>query len=361
MRKLYNKQHNIQVFDDLVPHIMYCELLDALSKLAWQISPQANNQIYRIGTRDLNHANTEQISDLVSHEQVHPPPIFQHYKDWLLAHVAPKNTKIVDLYLTANTSSSKETVSKDEEGPGVQTCVLFLNQGWRSEWRGETGLFNGSDEIICEVLPQAKRLLSFPSHYRYIDRPPSTECKEFRVALVAKLEPPKEHQILFNYQFTAIEKSFIDLLQSIGSAKVYHSGRSLLMHLVGTFKFLQMRGETFEVCLAGLFHSVYGTSIFQVDLPLDREKLRQKIGERTEHLVWLFCVLQRPQCWQAPNDAMPLVKGGTVAISEQDRRDLLAIESANLDEQGILRSERRLGVATQNFIHDQSNDQFGLT
>ena len=49
------------------------------------------------------------------------------------------------------------------------------------------------------------------------------------------------------------------------------------------------------LCLAGLFHSIYGTEGFQgFCLPFsERPKIRKIIGERAERLAWLFCCVDR--------------------------------------------------------------------
>lgn len=85
------------------------------------------------------------------------------------------------------------------------------------------------------------------------------------------------------------------LLKDHGADSKPHSGRMLLDHLVGTCKLLQQWGCRSALCLAGLYHSVYGTEEFDrptVNLE-DRQKVREQIGQEAEELAWIFCVLDR--------------------------------------------------------------------
>lgn len=52
------------------------------------------------------------------------------------------------------------------------------------------------------------------------------------------------------------------LLESYGTAAAPHTGRSLRDHLIGTFDLLEAWGNDRDVCLAGLFHSIYGTEVY---------------------------------------------------------------------------------------------------
>jgi hypothetical protein len=79
------------------------------------------------------------------------------------------------------------------------------------------------------------------------------------------------------------------------------------------------------VCLAGLCHSVYGTNVYRRVLisPEDRISVRAAIGEEAEQLVYLFSTIDRPRCLAE--------RGG---LEGETYRNLLAIEIANLSEQG---------------------------
>lgn len=100
---------------------------------------------------------------------------------------------------------------------------------------------------------------------------------------------------------------------------VRHSRRSLWDHLRRTFRLLVEWKEPRQVSLAGLFHSIYGTSQFQhATLPFDcRWIVQGLIGKEAEALAHEFCLSDRR--------VFPW------ALTSQ--RELYTIEAANLIEQ----------------------------
>ncbi len=77
-------------------------------------------------------------------------------------------------------------------------------------------------------------------------------------------------------------------LLELGAASTLHCGRSLFDHLVGVANRLAAGRAEPDVILAGLFHSVYGSSAVTplVDGPDRRARLAEIIGERAEGLVY---------------------------------------------------------------------------
>jgi len=122
----------------------------------------------------------------------------------------------------------------------------------------------------------------------------------------------------------------IDFLESIGCGETEHSGRTLLEHLIGTYKILDEGFAPLHVCDAGLFHSVYGTAYFKPKtISLDnRDVVKDIIGEEAENLVFMFCVISPPRF----ENIMSLQDG-------QLRDELLMIEDANREEQFYARVE----------------------
>jgi hypothetical protein len=103
---------------------------------------------------------------------------------------------------------------------------------------------------------------------------------------------------------------------------INHSGRAFFEHLKGVHDLLRDWGNPEHVCVAGLFHSIYGTQYFKHRcLPLNRRaELVDLIGVEAECLVYEFCTQDRARL-----------------------RDpqLLEIEAANLIEQGGMSQETR--------------------
>jgi len=131
----------------------------------------------------------------------------------------------------------------------------------------------------------------------------------------------------------------LDFLAHLGAGRKCHSGRSLLDHLEGTARLLMAWGSEPDVCVAGLFHSVYGTNAFHFrSLSLDdRARLIGLIGLCAEQLVYLFCTSLRPRALVAAADTGVLASrfdGTTRPVSAATLQQLLEIECANLIEQG---------------------------
>src|SRR5437588_10467821 len=90
-------------------------------------------------------------------------------------------------------------------------------------------------------------------------------------------------------------KPLTDFLVGLGIDQVAHTSKTYLGHLVGVYRIMQARGCEEEVCRAGMFHSIYGTELFQgFKLPLDRRpEVRELIGERAERLAYWNCAVDR--------------------------------------------------------------------
>jgi hypothetical protein len=87
-----------------------------------------------------------------------------------------------------------------------------------------------------------------------------------------------------------------DALIGLGAHKVAHQDEMLIDHLANTYRILHRMGCADHVCLAGLFHGVYGTQALhaeQVEAMPDgrREHVRAIIGEAAERLVFVFSVM----------------------------------------------------------------------
>jgi hypothetical protein len=123
---------------------------------------------------------------------------------------------------------------------------------------------------------------------------------------------------------------------------VRHSGRTLFEHLKGTHDLLQRRGAAEHVCLAGLFHSIYGTNIFRHQaIPIsERDRVKDLIGERAELLAYIFCSCNRPRALLEavkrgpPYHVVNWRDGEIILLTKASMIDLLNIEVANLEDQG---------------------------
>lgn len=127
-------------------------------------------------------------------------------------------------------------------------------------------------------------------------------------------------------------------LVTLGADRTAHSGRTLMEHLTSTARLLEDWGCDEAVCIAGMFHSIYGTNAFGYSSLHhgDREQLRDLIGHRAEALAFLFCTGDRPA---ALIEALQTgrwrnrLTGQSISLPPNVLSDLIEIECANLLEQ----------------------------
>jgi len=122
------------------------------------------------------------------------------------------------------------------------------------------------------------------------------------------------------------------LKDHLSAKDVEHSGASLYDHLCNVEKILRICRCDDATCLAGLYHSIYGTSVFKHQTTNDRELIKSVIGERAEFLAWIFCNAKRPFCWFfGPH--IPFEDGSFIRVDQKTLHDLHMIEGANMLEQ----------------------------
>jgi hypothetical protein len=137
-----------------------------------------------------------------------------------------------------------------------------------------------------------------------------------------------------------IEQVYLDLLLDLSTNESSHSkGRSLLEHLKGTYELLEQWGNPTDVCVGGLFHSIYGTQYYKVqsaDLA-DREHIASVIGSRAEELAFLFCTTDRVGFFAEADKLAPLLvdtrSKTSVPVTPETLDALIEIEVANFIEQ----------------------------
>ena len=105
---------------------------------------------------------------------------------------------------------------------------------------------------------------------------------------------------------------------------INHSGGSFYKHLYETGLLLYKMGEPEYICDAGLYHLIYDTSYFKANLNVNRNEIKQLIGEKSEYLVYTFCNLGEDRISTLLNSNK---------IPKDIHIDLLKIEYANLIEQ----------------------------
>ena len=125
-------------------------------------------------------------------------------------------------------------------------------------------------------------------------------------------------------------------LIALDAQQTRHTGRTLFDHLKGVHDLLRDWDNPTDVCLAGLFHSIYGTKVFKHQSMSDRGELVNMIGVKAELLVHTFATGDRP-LFESVED-------------KKLRAQLMEIEAANLLEQdaspGVLRKLARMKLSS---------------
>ncbi len=143
------------------------------------------------------------------------------------------------------------------------------------------------------------------------------------------------------------------LLEQLDAHVTSHSRRTLLDHLQGTHDLLVEWGNEPNICVAGLFHSVYGTYAFDkrsAGLSM-RDEIRAVIGTQAEHLVYLFCVTDR-RCFykhlgELRFSLRDIVHDGDLDLHRNTLAALIEIEVANILDQIPHRSQKKARQAAE--------------
>jgi Rps23 Pro-64 3,4-dihydroxylase Tpa1-like proline 4-hydroxylase len=194
-----------------------------------------------------------------------------------------------------------------------ETAIVYLNETWDIDYAGETVIFDDDKEIEKSVLPKHGRVLIFDSRKLHAARPVSRIFKGLRTVLVFKTMDKSQ-----------LSSPEVDFLKRIVDGRP-HSGRTFFEHLYQTSMILETMKLKREVCLAGLFHSIYGTEFYEFsNQEVTRDKIKNLIGEYSESLVYEFCTLR---------NRLDVLLTNPKNYDYTFWKDLVAIEIANLIEQ----------------------------
>jgi len=118
---------------------------------------------------------------------------------------------------------------------------------------------------------------------------------------------------------------YVDFLYNKNCHTIKHSHSNFLNHLIGTFNILKKWKQHEDLCVAGMFHNIYGNKYFNPNLDITREEIRNLIGESAENLVYKFVNCDRNK------------------INESDDPELIILNTANsLDQKKLFIVEDNL-------------------
>ena len=182
------------------------------------------------------------------------------------------------------------------------TLLYYFNPVWEPNWEGETHFGDEkAKEIIHSVSFIPGRVVTFSGSIPHKSSSPAFFAPEFRYVLTIKFHskahasyqnsfPITDLFIDGNIEVSQTEQLAIDFLKDI-TRGVSHSGITFFQHCCNVYKILKLQHQPEHICMAGLFHSVYGTEFFNGIKFDDRGMIKAIIGERAEELVFRFCNL----------------------------------------------------------------------
>ena len=124
-------------------------------------------------------------------------------------------------------------------------------------------------------------------------------------------------------------KQLTDFLVDLGIEQIAHTQKNYLAHLISVYKLMHSAGCDEELCLAGLFHSIYGTEKFQgYKLPLERRaELAELIGTRAERLAYWNCLMDRSSL-----DELLKQAGGPFLLRNRESGEDMPLTRRELDD-----------------------------
>ena len=118
---------------------------------------------------------------------------------------------------------------------------------------------------------------------------------------------------------------YINYMINLGADRIPHLREedSLLSHSIRVAGLLYNYGRSTDEVKSGLFHSIYGTEFQRYKIHVPREEVQDVIGERSEHIVNLFCTL----------DDRPYTILYGKGLEEPDKTTLRWLEYCNIKDQ----------------------------
>jgi hypothetical protein len=83
-------------------------------------------------------------------------------------------------------------------------------------------------------------------------------------------------------------QSYVNFLYEKNCHTILHSHSNFFNHLIGTFNILKKWKQNEDLCVAGMFHNIYGNKYFDPNLNVTRQEIKNLIGEHAENLVYKY-------------------------------------------------------------------------
>lgn len=166
----------------------------------------------------------------------------------------------------------------------------------------------------------------------------------------------KLQRVLIDYGEEPDEVQLSKVLEDLGTKGFPHAhGKTLYIHLLGTWKILNAWNQPYWIQAAGLFHSIYSSDVYKrkvLDSGKDRAKVRGLIGTKAERLVYLFCHTPRQIFFNKLMESESVItKGMTVSTTLSDSMTDLSLDSSEVCGLAIIHMANE---AEQTCLNDRS-------
>lgn len=251
--------------------------------------------------------------------------------------VESRGLRVANTYFNLSTASDIYQYHVDDTSASRSsnlTGLYYVNIEWAPDWEGETHFSNDDmREVLFSSSFTPGRFVLFDGSIPHKSSQPSFAAKFFRYVYVVKFVSPKSprwdtgNRIEDFYcndpqELTEREQKAIEFIRKRATG-IRHSGGDFFDHLYQTFCLLKKYGCSESVCLAGLYHSIYGTEFFQSNIKVNESVVESLIGSYANKLVKHFSVQNR--------DAA--IMNNTFNLEVSQSRDLTFILYANQVEQ----------------------------
>jgi hypothetical protein len=262
----------------------------------------------------------------------------------ILEYIKKHDLRVRECYINLCTASDIYTYHTDTFTDGIMTGLYYMNLEWDPTWEGETHF---SDDDMKDTLFSSAfipgRVVFFDGSIPHKSSQPGPLAEFYRFVFTVKFSNKQDLEKNYNnsvkiddfiystdHVLSDKEKSAIEFIEE-NTHNIPHSNTTLDKHLIGTFNVLKSLNQDEDVCLAGLFHSLYGTEFFNAGLRIPEEEVVKLIGSNANKLVQLFSHPNRDQA----------IIDNVFQLSNEDHLKMLYILYANVIEQAYrIRFER---------------------
>lgn len=222
----------------------------------------------------------------------------------ILEYIKTNNLRIERCYTNLCTASDIYQYHVDTDTETCPTGLYYANIEWDPTWEGETHF---SDDSMTDIIFSSSftpgRLVIFDGTIPHKSSQPAPSAEYYRFVFTIKFANEKSsgwgnsltiQDFMFDdtIELSNKEKICIEYIKQ-KTKNVLHSDTTLYNHLINTFYILKSLQQPEEVCLAGLFHSIYGTEFFKNPTIVDKLDVINLIGEESNKLVELFSLPER--------------------------------------------------------------------